>query len=25
MIPEFDFEAYADSSGANVGTIAISE
>lgn len=24
-IPEFDFEAYADSSGSNVGTIALSE
>lgn len=25
LIPEFDFEAYADASGANVGTIALSE
>jgi hypothetical protein len=25
LIPEFDFEAYADSSGVNVGTIALSE
>lgn len=25
MIPEFDFEAYADASGSNVGTIALSE
>lgn len=25
LIPEFDFEAYADASGTNVGTIALSE